>query len=292
MVDPRVRAPRTAYDAAPIQDLSGDDQGRVDRHARIDGELREKDLRVSDSASGEEEVASTSEVLVDQTGRPLGKRALQTRQRILDATVAELSSKSMRDLRVIDIARRVGSSPATFYQYFKDIEDAVLQLAEQAAQRKRITVDSLVGDWYGDDGYERLRVLIRRTIEHWTEFGPVLSIRNNASDEGDERFTDVRVRDIMPLMNTFEDQIRESQKRSRAPGQGGDEAGSDSHSDAESESETVRGQIEPYTGGMLAFIVLDRLGMYRDFALDEGVSLDDLVDTGATVLQFILTSKS
>ena len=235
---------------------------------------------MSDPANSEEIVTPT-EALVDQTGRPLGKRALQTRQRILDATVAELSSKSMRDLRVIDIARRVGSSPATFYQYFKDVEDAVLELAEQAAQRKRITVDSLVGDWSGDEGYERLRVLIRRTIEHWSEFGSVLSVRNNASDEGDERFTDVRVRDIMPLMNTFEEQIRARHERFRASEQ----------CDDEGDAGGTRGTIEPYTGGMLAFIMLDRLGMYRDFAFDEGVSLDDLVDTGATVMQFILTSN-
>ena len=52
--------------------------------------------------------------LVDQSGRQLGTRALRTRARILEATVSILEEKSMRDLRVIDIARLIGSSPATF----------------------------------------------------------------------------------------------------------------------------------------------------------------------------------
>jgi AcrR family transcriptional regulator len=35
--------------------------------------------------------------------------------------------------RLIDIARRVGSSPATFYQYFKDVRDVVLFLATEVS---------------------------------------------------------------------------------------------------------------------------------------------------------------
>src|SRR5947209_9300350 len=51
-------------------------------------------------------------------GRPLGRRAQQTRRRLLDATQELLESRSIRDVRVVDIARAVGTSPATFYQYF------------------------------------------------------------------------------------------------------------------------------------------------------------------------------
>ncbi len=58
---------------------------------------------------------------VDQSGRALGPRALHTRQRLLDATVELLSQQSVRDLSVVEIAKRAGTSPATFYQYFKDV---------------------------------------------------------------------------------------------------------------------------------------------------------------------------
>ncbi len=50
----------------------------------------------------------TDSALCDQGGRPLGPRDQTTRVRILDATVVLLGEKPMRDLRVIDIARRIG----------------------------------------------------------------------------------------------------------------------------------------------------------------------------------------
>ena len=69
---------------------------------------------------------------VDQSGRTLGPRALLTRERLLEATEELLGERSLRDLSVVEIARKVGTSPATFYQYFKDAQEATLRLAEQA----------------------------------------------------------------------------------------------------------------------------------------------------------------
>ena len=76
-------------------------------------------------------IAPCDSSVVDQSGRPLGPRALRTRARILEATLSLLDQKTMRDLRVIDIARAIGTSPATFYQYFKDVNDVVLELATE-----------------------------------------------------------------------------------------------------------------------------------------------------------------
>ena len=42
-----------------------------------------------------------------------------------------LPTTNYRDLKVVDIARAAGTSPATFYQYFPDVEAAVLVLAEE-----------------------------------------------------------------------------------------------------------------------------------------------------------------
>ena len=62
-------------------------------------------------------------------GRVIGRRAIQTRRRILDTTAALLREHGALDLKVTDVAREVGTSPATFYQYFADVEDAILALA-------------------------------------------------------------------------------------------------------------------------------------------------------------------
>src|SRR5690349_25146458 len=74
---------------------------------------------------------SAVEPAVALDGRALGRRGAQTRRRLLDATADLLETHGIRDLRVVDIARAVGSSPATFYQYFRDVEEAVLALTQE-----------------------------------------------------------------------------------------------------------------------------------------------------------------
>ena len=58
-------------------------------------------------------------------GRVPGRRGLATRQKLLDCTAEMLKTTSYRDLKVVDIARKVGTSPATFYQYFPEVESAI-----------------------------------------------------------------------------------------------------------------------------------------------------------------------
>ena len=53
-------------------------------------------------------------------------RGDDARRRLLDATAELLEDRGILDLKVVDVARRVGTSPATFYQYFQNVEEAVL----------------------------------------------------------------------------------------------------------------------------------------------------------------------
>lgn len=147
--------------------------------------------------------------LVDQSGRALGARALKTRARILEATLDLLDEKSMRDIRVIDIARRIGSSPATFYQYFKDIEDVVLELATHLHSSAPAIVDAIQGTWDGREGYEHGRRLAELFIVHWDRYASILRVRNNAAEEGDADFANVRFETLLPIVTAFANLIRE-----------------------------------------------------------------------------------
>ena len=49
-------------------------------------------------------------------------------QKLLECTAEMLHETSYRDLKVVEIARGAGTSPATFYQYFPDVEAAILVL--------------------------------------------------------------------------------------------------------------------------------------------------------------------
>ena len=136
--------------------------------------------------------ASSPRATLDQSGRELGPRALQTRQRLLEATAVLLAQQSVRDLSVVDIARKAGTSPATFYQYFKDVTEATLRLAEQAADEMPAVVELIPGPREGEVGLERARALVDAFVRHWDAHRAVLLVRNLAADEGDRRFLRVR----------------------------------------------------------------------------------------------------
>jgi AcrR family transcriptional regulator len=220
--------------------------------------------------------------LVDQAGRPLGPRALQTRQRILDAVVSLLEEKPMRDLRVIDIARRVGSSPATFYQYFKDVEDVVLHLAGVAAEQTHEMVDLIHGDWSGRAGHERARRLVNLVIDHWKKYAPILRVRNNATDEGDPRFREVRRQALMPMLEAFAEEIERAHRAADAQSEAAPVAG---------DGEWEGGRINSTVGATAITSILERLAMYH-VAIEEMVGTrEDLVETAATIVQSVMASR-
>lgn len=63
-------------------------------------------------------------VAMRQTGSPIGPRAQQTREIFLDRLEHELGRTPWSSVRVIDVARDSGWSPASFYQYFRNLEAA------------------------------------------------------------------------------------------------------------------------------------------------------------------------
>ena len=221
--------------------------------------------------------------LCDQGGRPLGPRAQNTRVRILDATVELLDKKPMRELRVIDIARRIGSSPATFYQYFKDVEDVVLHLASHVSEFTPELVALVHGDWSGREGHERGRQLAQVVIGHWDRYAPILRVRNNASDEGDDGFRELRMSAMMPLVYAFAEIIEMSQK-------GAGQFESDP-SGPVADAQWQGGRLYPMMGAVALASVLERLAMYHVSIEGLAGTREQLIETLATLLQSMLTSK-
>ena len=120
-------------------------------------------------------------------GRSLGRRGAQTRSRLLDATARLLEDNGLRELRVVDIARAVDLSPATFYQYFADVEAAVLALSIAVGEETSSLAGLLAEDWNRPDGLGFARRLVEDFIANWDEHRAVLRTRNLAAQEGDER---------------------------------------------------------------------------------------------------------
>jgi AcrR family transcriptional regulator len=132
----------------------------------------------------------------DTPDRSPGRRGRATRRRLLDAAAGLLETTTYRDVKVVDIARVAGTSPATFYQYFADVEEAVLALAEEVEAEAGARLGALVADhpWSGPEGWASALALVDGFVEAWEAHRSVLRLIDLATDEGDHRFRDVRTR--------------------------------------------------------------------------------------------------
>jgi AcrR family transcriptional regulator len=213
--------------------------------------------------------SSTDSPLLDQAGRVLGPRALGTRQRLLDATRDLLGELGLRELRVIDIARKVEISPATFYQYFKDVEDAVLCLARQASEEMPALAESLEGSWQGEAGLDRARTIVDAFITHWDHHSAVLRVRNLASDQGDARFVAVRGHAMGPVMRGLAKRVEESRRAGRV---------------------SMKEDANAAAAAMGA--ILERLAAYHAELENMGVTRELLVETSARILHRTVTGET
>lgn len=207
---------------------------------------------------------------LDLSGRPLGQRALKKRRQLMDATADLLKKHTLRDLRVVDIARAVGTSPATFYQYFKDVEDVVLQLADEATTKMPSLLKMLEGEWEGDEGLEKAREIVAAFIQYWDEHGAVLRVRNVAADEGDTRFLSMRSQAMTPLLSAMTQKMETRQKNLKNP--------------ADEKS------MKPLAAAVAMGAILDRLSAYRKELESLGLSRADIVETSAHILHKTLSS--
>ncbi|MEU3824891.1 TetR family transcriptional regulator [Streptomyces sp. SID486] len=149
-------------------------------------------------------------------GRVAGRRGQATRQKLLDCLSEMLSSSPYRDVKVIDVARKAGTSPATFYQYFPDVEGAVLEIAEQMAAEGAGLTELLEGrTWTGKSGWQTAQELVDGFLEFWRRNDAILRVVDLGAAEGDKRFYKIRMKILNTINNSLSDSIAELQSKGR-----------------------------------------------------------------------------
>ena len=170
---------------------------------------------------------------------------------------------------MVEIARKANTSPATFYQYFKDVSEATLRLAEAAADEVPALVSLIDGSWRGQKGIETARAIAAAFVDHWDAHRPVLLLRNLAAEEGDRRFQKVRRRSIAPVIERLAARVRESQQQGRIPP-----------------------EIHPYAAAAALASMLERLAAYHREIETFDATRADLVETCARILLQTVTGRS
>ncbi|MEV7993461.1 TetR family transcriptional regulator [Streptomyces sp. NPDC086077] len=149
-------------------------------------------------------------------GRVAGRRGQATRQKLLDCLSEMLSSSPYRDVKVIDVARKAGTSPATFYQYFPDVEGAVLEIAEQMAAEGADLTELLEGrTWVGKAGWQTAQELVDGFLEFWRKNDAILRVVDLGAAEGDKRFYKLRMKILNSVNNSLVDAVTELQSKGR-----------------------------------------------------------------------------
>jgi AcrR family transcriptional regulator len=194
-------------------------------------------------------------------GRALGRRGAQTRRRLLDATAQLLETHGIRDLRVVDIARSVGSSPATFYQYFRDVEAAVLALAVEVGDEIAPLLQRLEPPWDSEHGLDDARALVDGFVDYWDRHRAVLRTRNLAAQEGDERFRDVRHRTLSEFMTGLTAKIAAARSAGR-----------------------VVDEMSPLAASAALVALIERMAAFHRELEQLGITRADLVETTARIL--------
>ncbi|WP_103504660.1 MULTISPECIES: TetR family transcriptional regulator [Streptomyces] len=153
-------------------------------------------------------------------GRVAGRRGQATRQKLLDRLGKMLGSAPYRDVRVIDVARQAGTSPATFYQYFPDIEAAVLELASDAVRESAELSDLVAGrSWVGKAGKQTAEELVDGVQSFWRRHEAILRVIDISAAEGERRFVRLRARVQSALVKPMAESLEEIRAKGRTTGE-------------------------------------------------------------------------
>ncbi len=127
-----------------------------------------------------------------------------------------LSSSPYRDVKVIDVARKAGTSPATFYQYFPDVEGAVLEIAEEMAKEGTTLTDLVAGrSWVGKSGWQTAEELVEGFLSFWRKHDAILRVIDLGAAEGDKRFYKIRMKILNAVTNSLTESIQELQSKGK-----------------------------------------------------------------------------
>ncbi|MFJ4476246.1 TetR family transcriptional regulator [Streptomyces xanthochromogenes] len=149
-------------------------------------------------------------------GRVAGRRGQATRQKLLDCLSEMLSSSPYRDVKVIDVARKAGTSPATFYQYFPDVEGAVLEIAEEMAKEGAGLTTLVEGrSWVGRAGWQTAEELVEGFLDFWRKNDAILRVVDLGAAEGDKRFYKIRMKILNSVTNSLTDAVTELQAKNK-----------------------------------------------------------------------------
>lgn len=191
----------------------------------------------------------------------LGRKGQATKRNLMDAASRLLETISPISLTAASISKEAGTSPATFYVYFDNVEDILWALCSEISNETSdlFTHDRFLRD---DDRLEQDALeFVHGYCDIWSKDGMLLLYRNMESDRGNRRFYQLVLKIALPILQGLTDRIVEA----APPGK------PISRSDANAEAVVFIGAI-------------DRIAAALHLWPDDSLSADTLLRAEARVL--------
>jgi len=195
-------------------------------------------------------------------GQSMGRKGMETRERLIRATVDLLERRSIRDVSVSDIATLAGTSSSSFYIYFADVSSAALAAAESVEQITPEIEDLLAHPWPRAEGQDNAVALVEAYVNLWSRHHAILRIRNLSADEGDKRFEEVRHRAVSRIHKLLESHIA-----------------------------TLDGGLDPSAGASAILALMERISSIARLPLRRHHSRKSLIVAAAFLIANAMTSR-
>jgi AcrR family transcriptional regulator len=195
-------------------------------------------------------------------GQSMGRKGMETRERLIRATVDLLERRSIRDVSVSDIATLAGTSSSSFYIYFADVSSAALAAAESVEQITPEIEDLLAHPWPRAEGQNNAVALVEAYVNLWSRHHAILRIRNLTADEGDKRFEEVRHRAVSRIHKLLESHIA-----------------------------TLDGGLDPSAGASAILALMERISSIARLPLRRHHSRKSLIIAAAFLIANAMTSR-
>lgn len=145
----------------------------------------------------------------NKLGQGIRPKGEATRRNLMQATLDLLRNQSPLDVSVHSIAREAGTSPATFYVYFKSVKEVILALVETLREPYlRDVLPTAQTSWHRETE-EHVRRFVLAYSRFWDQHRRLLAVRNLEADLGDEAFVHYRVDMSLPVVDALCDRIRD-----------------------------------------------------------------------------------
>lgn len=138
---------------------------------------------------------------------PKGRKALETRRSLMNAARDLLDHVSPLGLSALSISKQAGTSPATFYVYFENVEDILWALCDAISEDTSDLFPEYA--FLRDDSRldDDALSFVRGYCDIWSRHGPLLLYRNMEADRGNTRFNQLVLRIALPILEGITQRI-------------------------------------------------------------------------------------